>query len=85
MSEEEKQAVQEAAAPAEEEERRTVVRTQKVKKIYQMGEIEVHALRGVDVEIYTGEWDLPVRVRAPFSTWWAGWTSLPRARSTSTK
>ena len=56
MSEEEKQAVQEAAAPAEEEERRTVVRTQKVKKIYQMGEIEVHALRGVDVEIYTGEY-----------------------------
>ena len=44
------------AATAQEEEKRTVVRTQKVKKVYQMGEIEVHALRGVDREIYTGEY-----------------------------
>lgn len=50
-----------AAATAEErngaeEEKRTVVRTQQVKKVYQMGEIEVHALRGVDLEIYAGEY-----------------------------
>ena len=44
------------AATALEEEKRTVVRTQKVKKVYKMGEIEVHALRGVDMEIYTGEY-----------------------------
>ena len=44
------------AATAQEEEKRTVVRTQKVKKVYKMGEIEVHALRGVDMEIYTGEY-----------------------------
>ena len=37
-------------------EQRTVVRTQGVKKLYQMGTIEVHALRGVDIEIYTGEY-----------------------------
>ena len=49
-----------AAAAAEErdggEEKRTVVRTQRVKKVYQMGDIEVHALRGVDLEIYAGEY-----------------------------
>ena len=44
------------AATAQEEEKRTVVRTQKVKKVYQMGEIEVHSLLGVDMEIYTGEY-----------------------------
>lgn len=38
------------------EERRTVVRTQNVKKIYHMGAVEVHALRGVNVEIYAGEY-----------------------------
>ena len=43
-------------AVQEEAEKRTVVRTQQVKKIYLMGEIEVHALRGVDMEIYTGEY-----------------------------
>jgi putative ABC transport system ATP-binding protein len=45
-----------ATAVADPEEKRTVVRTQNVKKIYQMGDIEVHALRGVDVEIYSGEY-----------------------------
>ena len=40
----------------QEEEQRTVVRTQGVKKVYLMGEIEVHALRGVDVEIFAGEY-----------------------------
>jgi putative ABC transport system ATP-binding protein len=53
MSEEQ---VQTAPAVGLEEERRTVVRTQKVKKIYHMGQIEVQALRGVDVEIYAGEY-----------------------------
>ena len=43
-----------AAAPAEE--RRTVVRTQAVKKVYIMGDLEVHALTGVDLEIYSGEY-----------------------------
>ena len=38
------------------EERRTVVRTQDVKKVYVMGELEVHALSGVDLEIYSGEY-----------------------------
>ena len=33
------------------EENRTVVRTQEVKKTFVMGELEVHALRGVDLEI----------------------------------
>ena len=38
------------------EEQRTVVRTQEVKKAYQMGEITVNALRGVDLEGYLGEY-----------------------------
>ena len=33
-----------------------VVRTQDVKKVYVMGEEEVHALRGVDIEIEQGEY-----------------------------
>lgn len=38
------------------EEKRTVVRTQQVRKIYEMGETKVPALDGVDVEIYAGEY-----------------------------
>ena len=38
------------------DEKRTVVRTQDVKKLYTMGSMEVHALRGVDLEIYSGEY-----------------------------
>jgi putative ABC transport system ATP-binding protein len=38
------------------EEQRTVVRTQGVKKSYKMGEITVNALRGVDLEVYLGEY-----------------------------
>ncbi len=45
-----------ATTTHDEEEQRTVVRTQQVKKIYKMGDIEVHALRGIDLEIYTGEY-----------------------------
>ncbi len=36
--------------------RQAVVRTQQVKKVYRMGDTDVHALRGVDLEIYTGEY-----------------------------
>lgn len=50
------QAQEQASTKAPMEELRTVVRTQQVKKLYKMGEIEVHALRGVDMEIYTGEY-----------------------------
>jgi putative ABC transport system ATP-binding protein len=38
------------------EEKRTVVRTQQVKKTYEMGQIQVHALQGVDLEVYSGEY-----------------------------
>ena len=34
----------------------TIVRTRDVTKIYRMGKVEVHALRGVDVEIRAGEY-----------------------------
>jgi putative ABC transport system ATP-binding protein len=53
MSEAEQNQTEEQAV---EEEQRTVVRTQQVKKIYQMGEMRVEALAGVDVEIYAGEY-----------------------------
>ena len=33
----------------------TIIRTEKLKKIYQMGEIEVPALNGVSVQIHQGE------------------------------
>ena len=46
----------ETKEPAGREEQRTVVRTQNVKKVYQMGDTAVHALRGVDIEIYAGEY-----------------------------
>jgi len=36
-------------------ERPIIIRTRKLKKIYQMGEAEVHALWGIDIEIYRGE------------------------------
>ena len=41
---------------ADKEEKRTVVRTQQVKKTYEMGQIQVHALQGVDLEVYSGEY-----------------------------
>ena len=50
------QVQEQANMTVEMEEQRTVVRTQQVKKLYKMGDIEVHALRGVDMEIYTGEY-----------------------------
>ena len=58
MANDETQTVEDAPEMAAEpaEERRTVVRTQGVRKIYVMGELEVHALSGVDLEIYSGEY-----------------------------
>jgi len=43
-----------SAVPAKEES--TVVRTQDVKKVYVMGDEQVHALRGVDLEVTQGEY-----------------------------
>ena len=40
----------------EEQVEQTVVRTQDVKKVYQMGTVELEALKGVSVEIFTGEY-----------------------------
>ena len=37
-------------------EKRTVVRTQEVTKVYDMGQIRVHALRGVNLEVHAGEY-----------------------------
>ena len=37
-------------------EKATIVRTQDVKKVYVMGEEEIHALRGVDLEVTQGEY-----------------------------
>jgi len=34
----------------------TVVRTQEVRKVYQMGNIELEALKGVSIEIFSGEY-----------------------------
>ncbi|HEX2166252.1 MAG TPA: ABC transporter ATP-binding protein [Longimicrobiales bacterium] len=36
-------------------ERRIVFQTRGLSKIYHMGEVEVHALRGIDLELYAGE------------------------------
>ena len=33
-----------------------VVRTKDVRKVYTMGKVEVHALKGVNLEIRTGEY-----------------------------
>jgi len=36
-------------------ERPVLIRTRNLKKIYRMGAVETHALRGIDVELYRGE------------------------------
>jgi putative ABC transport system ATP-binding protein len=35
--------------------RAPVLRTERVTKLYKMGEVDVHALRGVDLTLYEGE------------------------------
>jgi len=52
MSEEKTTQVDSGTNPAE---RRIIIRSIGMKKIYRRGEEVTHALRGVDVEIYTGE------------------------------
>ena len=42
--------------PAPEIENSTVVRTQKVTRVYKMGKVEVHALKGISINILTGEY-----------------------------
>jgi putative ABC transport system ATP-binding protein len=37
-------------------EQQTVVRTKEVKRVYRMGEVEVHALKGVTLDIQSGEY-----------------------------
>ncbi|GMV81339.1 MAG: hypothetical protein AMXMBFR7_25230 [Planctomycetota bacterium] len=41
---------------AEWDRRQVVVRAQGVRRVYRMGKEEVHALRGIDLEIYSGEY-----------------------------
>jgi hypothetical protein len=45
-----------AKAPVAALDRDVVVRALEVRKVYRMGEIETHALRGVDLDIYRGEY-----------------------------
>ncbi|MFW6133135.1 MAG: ATP-binding cassette domain-containing protein, partial [Planctomycetota bacterium] len=44
----------EPAAPGEGE-RAVIIRTRGLKKAYRMGEVVTHALQGIDVELYRGE------------------------------
>ena len=44
------------AAQTQDGERSIIVRTKDVRKVYRMGSEEVHALRGIDMEIYQGEY-----------------------------
>ena len=41
--------------PAQEADKDIVFDTRGVTKVYQMGEVQVHALRGIDLELYAGE------------------------------
>jgi len=41
--------------PSPSSERSSILTAEDVSKVYQMGEVEVHALRGVDVPLYEGE------------------------------
>ena len=43
------------AAPRDEQGRRAVIDIREITKVYKMGDIEVHALRGVSLRIYEGE------------------------------
>ena len=48
-------------AVAVEEARSAVIHLERIHKIYKMGDFEVHALRGVSLDIHRGEWRRPVR------------------------
>ena len=41
--------------PSPSSERSSILTAEGVSKVYQMGDVEVHALRGVDVPLYEGE------------------------------
>jgi putative ABC transport system ATP-binding protein len=41
--------------PADDDGRKAVIEVHDISKIYKMGDIEVHALRGVDLRVYEGE------------------------------
>jgi len=43
------------AAKRSETERRVTLRTEGLTKVYHTGEVEVHALRGIDLELYESE------------------------------
>ncbi len=45
-----------SAAIASAAKRQVVVRAQNVQKVYRMGQTEVQALRGINLEIYAGEY-----------------------------
>ncbi|GIL11896.1 MAG: ABC transporter ATP-binding protein [Chloroflexi bacterium] len=50
-----KQNGKEPEIPRDDQGRRAVIDVRDITKVYQMGEVEVHALRGVSLQIYEGE------------------------------
>lgn len=54
-----------------------VFQARQLTKVYQMGEVEVHALRGVDLDLYQGEFVVLLgpfgerQVHAAQHSWWA--------------
>ena len=65
-----------------------IINVQEVWKTYRMGDQEVHALRGVNLNVIRGSicpsWGLRDRAKPRCSTWSVHWTRPPRARSWST-
>jgi len=53
-----------------------IIEMQAVTKNYPMGEVTVHALRGLDLAVTRGEFIVllghPAPARLPRSTWWVG-------------